>query len=640
MIYVEVAIAKQHTGDKLFSYETSDSIALGSIVVVPFGRTSAIGIVIAKVKKPTFKTKPIKQILPYTLPKQSIDLMSWMFNFYAEDNGTISQLFVPSNFVAKPKKQLARTIIGKGYSLPEPTSEQANALDILSNANTTRALLHGDTGTGKTRVFVDIANQSLAKGRSVLILTPEIGLTPQLIDTISQHTSNPIVLTHSELTPVERRRVWEYALSGEKPTVFIGPRSALFLPINNLGLIVIDEAHDSSYKQGQSPRYQSLHVAAQLAILHNAKLIQSTATPNVDDYLMCKKSNYHIIRMKTPAAGQLSTTAEIIDMTNRDNFTKNPYISNKLLDAIEVALAQNEQVMLFLNRRGSARLVQCASCGWQAICPNCGIPLTYHHDVHTIRCHTCNFANKAPTSCPECQSSDLTFKSIGTKSLTELVQKIFPKSQIKRFDADSTATEQLHRNIDLLKNGDVDILVGTQLISKGIDLPNLSVVGVINADSGLNLPDYRAEELTFQQLYQVTGRVGRGHKLSKFFIQSRMPENPVMTAVLQRSWEQFYSYELHKRQQFMYPPYCFIAIAKITRRTSKGAENAALKNTENLSQFSGITVLGPSPSFFEKAGGYYTWQIIIKSHRRSLILQAIRSLPQDWIVDLDPSNLL
>jgi primosomal protein N' (replication factor Y) len=472
-------------------------------------------------------------------------------------------------------------------------------------------------------------------------LAPEIGLTPQLIHDFKKHIKAPIVLTHSELAPAERRRVWEYALNSNKPSVFVGPRSALFLPFHNLGLIVVDEAHDASFKQNQSsPRYQSLYIAGKLAALHGALLIQSTATPNVDDYEMAKAHDYKIIRIKTQAAGDYKSNLSIIDISDRQNFVKSPHLSNQLVDAVKNALKNNEQIMLFLNRRGSARLVQCSNCGWQALCPNCGIPLIYHHDYHAIRCHTCNFKEAAPAKCPKCESIDLNFKIIGTKSLVEHAQKLFPKAKIMRFDADSLAAERLHRNIDVLKKGDVDIVIGTQLISKGIDLPRLSVVGVINADTGLNLPDFRAEETTFQQLYQVTGRAGRGHVLSNSFIQTRLPDHPVMQAVLNRSWDDYYRYEIDKRQKFNYPPLCFLALIKVQKKTSNSAKNTSQKIYDSLIKNKATLLLGPSPSFYEKFGDYYTWQIILKAHDRANLVSELKNLTSEWTVDIDPTSLL
>lgn len=640
MIYINVAIAKQHTRGSFFSYEAPDSVVIGDIISVPFGKKITYAIVVAIVKKPTFDTKPITAIHPYKLPNASLLLMHWMYDFYPDDNGLITQLFIPSTIIKTPKKQLAKTLQGNNLPLPKSTIEQATALSQIYKPSSKRVLLHGDTGTGKTHVFVNQAQRIIQSGKSVLILTPEIGLTPQLVSDIQKHINAPIVTTHSNLTPVERRRVWEYALANQQPTVYVGPRSALFLPFQDLGLIVVDEAHDSSYKQGQSPRYQALHIATKLAGLHDAQLILSTATPNVDDYDIAKAQGYSVLRMKTPAAGNLEHSAQIIDITNRDLFIKSPYLADTAVNAIEQAIIKGEQSMVFLNRRGSARLVQCATCGWQALCPHCGLPLTYHHDLYTIRCHTCSYSQPAPSSCPSCHGTELSFKSIGTKSLVDHLAKLFPTARIQRFDADSTASEQYYKHIDSLKNGEVDIIVGTQIISKGIDLPHLSVVAVINADSGLNLPDFRAEETTFQQLYQVTGRAGRGHILSKSFIQTRVPTHPLMEAVLQRSWENYYVYEQHKRKQFTYPPYCYLAVFKVSKKTAKAAEETANKAVASFGDITGIAILGPSPSFYERTNDLYSWQIIAKSSKRSKLISLASALPAGWTTDIDPTSLL
>jgi len=640
MKYVEVAIAKQHTGNKFFTYQTDDAVESGSIVRVPFGKKYCLAVVRKNVTKPTFATKPISEVLPYSLPASSQKLHDWMIPFYPDDNGLITQLFIPGSIVNNPSQREVHLYQPKNMPLPKATEEQKKALLILGESKTKRSLLHGDTGTGKTRVFIEIAQQIIDEGRSVLILTPEIGLTPQLVQEVSQHANAPVILYHSNLTPVERRKVWEYCASKNTPTIFIGPRSSLFLPFNNLGFIVIDEAHDSSYKQLQSPHYQSLHIASKLAQIHEAKLLLSTATPNTEDYYKAQQNNYEIIRMKKPAAGKHAAENKLIDMTNRDLFTKNNLISNELYSAIDNALKNNEQVMLFLNRRGNARLVQCADCGWQLDCPHCGLPLTYHKDDHEMRCHSCSYKQAAIYQCEICKSTEIKFKNIGTKALVLEIEKLFPKKIIMRFDADSLTNEKLQDNIFKLKAGEIDIVIGTQLITKGIDLPKLTVVGVINADSGLNLPDYASEEVTFQQLYQVVGRVGRGHKLSKSFIQTRVPEHPIMQAILHRSWEDFYEYELAKRKRFLYPPFCYLAVVKISKSKLEGSIEAAQKLFRILQKNKKIHILGPSPSFYEKKDGKYSWQIIVKSSSRIAIIENLSSLPVGWVSDIDPVSLL
>ena len=639
MHYVEVAIAKSRGGSRLYTYATDMVVTPGDIVEVPFGPKSVNGIIVAVVKKPNFATKEVTKKHSFSLPPTSLQLLTWLFTFYPDDYSSLVQLLLPASFTAKPSKQPLKPIIGQNNVLPAPNAEQKKALEII--AGNPRILLHGDTGTGKTRVFLEAAQQTLLQNKSVIILTPEIGLTPQLLTDVAQYLPAPVISTHSAMTDSERRKAWEYAATSTKLAVYVGPRSALFLPIHTIGLIVIDEAHDAAYKQGQSPRYQTLHVAAALAGIHNAKLILSSATPNISDYEQAQTRGFAQARLTQLAAGDLRSTVSLVDITNRDLFIKNPYISDELLHALAQTLEKGLQSIVFLNRRGSARLVQCSQCGWQAVCPNCGIPLTYHHDVHTLRCHTCNFRQTAPSSCPDCNSVDIQFKSVGTKSIVDILAAEFPKARIMRFDTDNSASEQLHKHVAAIKAGDVDILVGTQLITKGIDLPNLGLVGVINADTGLNLPDYRAEELTFQQLHQVVGRIDRGHKEGLAIIQTRVPEHPVMQAVLSRDWESFASYELHKRKMYKYPPYSYLALFQITKKTSALAEKEAQKAVDLLSQ-SGLKLqlLGPSPSFFEQSASGMTWHVIAKSAKRSQLVEAAKLLPTDFKADIDPLHLL
>ncbi len=639
MNYVLVSVAGIHTGSKFFTYSSVDMPKIGAIVKIPYGNKELYGIIISVVKKPTIKIKNILADTDLVLPKTYLDLLLWLLDFYPDDYGSITSLFIPANLGTKAQKKEAMSNPLKKLQLQSATKQQSLIIKELSGSSQ-NIILHGDTGTGKTRVFIEQIINTLNMGKSALVLTPEIGLTPQLLSNITDYISEPAYLLHSGLTPAERRRVWMKAYETNEPCVFIGPRSALFLPINNLGLIVVDEAHDSSFIQQQSPKYNSLFVASKLASLTGSKVILSSATPNVSDYYLAEKKSYQILRMTELAVKNEPAVGQIIDQTEKNNFTENPFICDAILASIKEALVNKEQSMLFLNRRGSARLVQCSSCGWQATCPKCGLPLTYHHDLHNLICHTCGYKTKAPSNCPVCSKTDLLYKSPGTKAITEQIQKLFPDARVARFDADVTASEMLHRNIDKLKNGEIDIVIGTQLISKGIDLPRLSVVGVINADTGLNMPDFSSEESTFQQIYQVTGRVGRGHRLSKFFIQTRLPEHPVLQAVLNRNWQSFYDTEIYKRKLLKYPPFCYLGTAKISKKTADTAQKSAEKSLKLLNEIQGIEILGPTPSFYEYSNGLYTWQIVIKSSKRSLILKALSSLPSEWNKQIDPPTLI
>lgn len=639
MTYIVVLVCKSKTGRRFFTYETNETISPGNLVEIPFGRQKLPGIVIDVVKKPSFKTKPLAGVFSFALPKINLKLLGWMLDFYPDDFSAIGNQFLPTNLKVKnPQVKQPKIVQGNNEPLQPATIQQQKAIAIMANSQ--KVILSGVTGSGKTRVFTEQIRNILNNGKSVLVITPEIGLTPQLISDIKKYVNSPVIVNHSLLTPAEKRRIWDYALSEPVPTVYVGPRSNIFIPSPNIGLIVIDEFHDQSLKQQNTPRYQTLHIASYLSALHKCQLILSSATPSVSDFQQMKTAGFKVAKMDQLAVAQIPAEGHIIDSNDRQLFTKSQYLSDIVIENIAKHLSNQEQVMLFINRRGTARLVKCNNCGWQALCDKCGLPMTYHHDIFTLFCHSCGQKKPAPKSCPHCGSLEISFKSIGTKALVEHTQKLFPKAKIVRFDADSSAENKLHRNIDALKNNESDIIIGTQILSKGIDLPNLGMVAVVNADAGLALPDFSSEETLFQQLYQVTGRVGRGHRASQYFIQTQNPHNPVMEAVLTRDYQAFYEYEINKRKIFKYPPFCFLALVKITKKSTSSAEKLATKIANQLLTEPNLVVLGPSPSFYEKTANGYVWQIVIKSLKRSSILQALSSIEKDVVVDIDPTSLL
>jgi len=642
--YYEVALKDVYTSLTFYTYYHPEKISVGSVVQVPFGKKESIGIIVNIVKKPTIKSqiKIISKHYNVSLPRQSVLLLKWMCDYYADPTNHITSLFLPTRLdqsMTNIELLLSDFFLGSNLLPHKPNKEQAKALKIISNLNNRRVLLHGETGSGKTLLFLKQTIDTIKKGLSVLIMTPEIGLTPQLHEIFKKHVHAPIFVNHSDLNNKDRQIIWNTCLSYRGPAVFIGPRSTLFLPFKNLGLIVVDESHDNSYKQLQTPKYHSAHVVGQLAKLHNAQVIHSTATPNVDDYYKMQRKGYKIVRLTQPAGGKHTHKLIVIDQDDSNNFKKSPYFAEQLLQAIEKSLDNNEQVLLLLNRRGTNRLVQCRNCSYLFMCPNCGIPLIYHHDKNILTCHSCNYKQKTPSECPSCSSVDLRFSVIGTKSLVEHTRHLFPNARIARFDADLITKDKISHKFDDIKKGNFDILIGTQLLSKGFDLPNLSVVGVINADSSLNFPDYRAEELTFQQLYQVTGRVTRGYKPTISFIQTRNIASPIIKALQSRSWSQFYNYELSKRRTYHYPPFCFLATIKVKTRSSQKAELSCTKLKKQLQKYP-VDVLGPSPSFHEKQNKMHVWQIIIKSPKRHTIIEAIKSLTGNFFYDIDPVTLL
>jgi primosomal protein N' (replication factor Y) len=406
---------------------------------------------------------------------------------------------------------------------------------------------------------------------------------------------------------------------------------------------VVDEAHETAYKQDQAPHYHATTVAARLASLHHSVLVLGSATPLVTDYYVASAKQRPIVRMTQTATGSNVTvpTSQVVDLRNRKNFSRSSYISDALITAMKDALQNGEQSLLFLNRRGTARVIFCEQCGWQAECPHCDLPLVYHGDTHRMRCHSCNFSAATATSCPECRNASVVFKVIGTKAIADEAARLFPEANVMRFDTDNKKSERMEVHYDDLKSGTVQILVGTQTLAKGLDLPKLGVVGVVIADTSLYFPDFSAKERTYELLVQVLGRVGRGHRDGRIVIQTYMPDSPLLQAAITKDWDTFYETELNERRLFTFPPYCYLLKLTCKRATSAAAAKTATQLAQTI-RAKGYKILieGPAPSFHEKINGKYAWQLIVKTKDRSNLIRIIRELPSGWSYDIDPSNLL
>ncbi len=632
-------------GHDALTYSYNSELSPGTIVTVPLRQETALGIIAQEVRKPDFTTKPLSSVLPdICVPKASLELLHWMKTYYPAPLGLLTQLFLPVGLLkTKLKSPVSLTKALTNEGLQTLTKEQTAAVKKITASNSLAAVLDGITGSGKTRIYMELAAQSLGSGRSVVVLTPEISLTPQLAASFKRHFSSPVINIHSHLTEGERRDVWLQCALATEPVVVIGPRSALFSPLKNIGLIVVDEAHEAAYKQEQAPYYYALRVASKLAQLHKSRLILGSATLPVTEYYLAEKKRVPIVRLdKLALPGKNKTTVEVVDLRDRGQFSRQYYLSDQLLQKIREALGRKQQALVFLNRRGTARLVLCQICGWQVLCPRCDIPMTYHGDSHILNCHTCGQTSTPPSVCENCGSNQILFKSIGTKAVVEALQKEFPKARIQRFDTDNLKAERFEQHYEAVRSGEVDILVGTQQLAKGLDLPLLSVVGVVLADSSLYFPDYTAEENTYQLLTQVIGRIGRGHiDHADAIIQTYHPESPAITAAVGKNWPDFYASQLKERQTFLFPPFCFTLKLRCERASSVSAKQAAEKLLEHLRITPHkVQFVGPSPSFREKTAGKYTWQIIAKSKDRSELLKLISLLPSGTFYDIDPMTLL
>ncbi len=651
MYYYEVWVAdNSFKGAGALTYQSELVLAVGSVVEVFIRQKKVLAIVTKTVAKPKFATKPLSAtVVTRPIPAQLLALAQWMPSYYPASAGETLQQFLPTKLYPPDEALLTvKPTPLPSFELPPLTAEQQAVIGEISKPDT--YVLHGETGSGKTRVYVELALQQLKAGRSSIVLTPEIGLTPQLTQTfIRTFGTDNVITTHSQLTAKQRSLQWnraQYAADNGKrplPLVVLGPRSALFMPLHDVGLIILDESHEASYKQEQAPHYHAAKVAAKLATLHQATLILGSATPSVADYYIAQAKGKKILRMTAAATTSEfeAATVEIIDLKDRAAFSRKPNLSDALLKGVEASLKAGEQSLIFLNRRGTARTVLCEKCGWMAMCGHCDLPLTYHGDAHNLRCHTCGLVTRAFTSCPECESPHILMKSIGTKAIVEELQSAFPQASIQRFDTDNSKSERLEAHYHDVRDGKVDIVVGTQIIAKGLDLPGLSTVGIVVADTSLYLPDYSAQERTYQLLRQVIGRVGRGHRAGRIILQTYDPGSPVIMAAAAGDWDGFYAAELEERRMFTFPPFCYTLKLSCRRASIKSAETAAIKTADSLRN-SGLRVIvdGPMPALHEKHGDKYQWQLNLKSKDRGELVKAVRILPANWSYDIDPSNLL
>jgi primosomal protein N' (replication factor Y) len=628
-----------------FTYASKTPLPNGALVIIEVGKKSLPGVVLRSVTKPSYETKLISAHIEETpLPEALVKLAEWLSAYYATHLATVLQTILPRG-VQKARRDRKLTVHEalRDRTTIVFTEEQNIAITTVETMTPGTALLHGVTGSGKTHVYIELAKRTLARNQSVILLVPEIALTSQLVDEFSHHFSNTI-LTHSRQTEAERHLAWRDSLTSNVPRVAIGPRSALFLPLANIGLIIIDEAHEPSFKQEQSPRYSALRAASVLASYHKAKVVLGSATPAIADYYLAEQSGRPIITMMTRARDNaVAPMITLVDMTKRANFKQHRFLSDKLLVQLTETFASGNQALVFHNRRGSASTTLCENCAWSAMCSRCFIPLTLHADKHHLRCHVCGIIESVPTSCPECGAADIIHKGIGTKLIESELRKLFPDKIIARFDGDTESGESIEQKYKELYSGEIDLIIGTQVIAKGLDLPKLRAVGVIQADSGLSLPDYGSSERTFQLLAQVIGRVGRSHHPTSVIVQSYQPSHPAVVDGLAQNYADFYTTALAERERSHFPPFTYLLKLTCIYKT----EVAAVKNAQKLAKelrskmLPDVQILGPTPAFYERQRDTYRWQLTLKSPKRSALVEILPFLPPThWQYELDPISLL
>lgn len=545
--------------------------------------------------------------------------------------------------------------------LPDPEKklnpEQAEALNRIAAALTSETtpqpiLLHGITGSGKTEVYLQATQAALTAGKSVIVLLPEISLTPQTVQRFkSRFSETPelVAVLHSTLTQGERFDEWHRIRKGQARVV-IGARSAIFAPLPDLGLILVDEEHETTYKQENPPKYHGRDLAVVRAHIEGATIVLGSATPSVESYdNSSRKGKYELVRLCQRADGQSLPLVRIVDMRNEPKKGGQPILSLRLRHAMEQKLAAKDQIILFLNRRGFARSLTCPTCGHTCECAHCSIPTTYHRAEERLICHLCGYQSVVPRICPKCQDPAIRLQGYGTEKVEEILRKVFPHARLARLDGDTVRKKHvLKRTLAEFKARKIDILLGTQMIAKGLDFPNVTLVGVLNADLSLNAPDFRAGERTFSLLTQVAGRAGRGELEGEVFIQTFVPHSPSIQFARHHDFQGFVDQELEFREKYHFPPFSHLALLSTRSRHEKRAEFTLQTIHRRLSEDPprGMEIGMPNPNPITRAHDLHRFQLLIRHANPRVLTKHIHSvlaklpIPEDvtLVTDIDPHD--
>ena len=656
--------------DKAFTYSIpqrfKSSIQLGQRVEVPFGRRLRIGYIVDFLNQTSIKKiKPLKDIIDQRplLDKQMLKLTRRIADYYCASWGEVIEAAHPAN-VRKRKRPIPEmpqlpfaseaqesNKIQRELSL---SPQQRRVLNLIIKSIKRKRhqvfLLHGITASGKTEVYLQAIASVLAQGRSSIVLVPEISLTPQTVERFRSRFGEAIALMHSRLLASERAQQWQMIKNG-KAQIVIGPRSAVFAPVRNLGLIVVDEEHETTYKQkDSSPRYHAREVAIFRAKLARATVILGSATPSLESFYNAKKGKIKLLSLPERVTKRDLPQVSIVDM--RREITARKRRTNILSHALEVGIGKiirrQEQAILFLNRRGFSTFINCAKCGYVAKCNRCQVCLTYHYTTKTLVCHYCNYSVEPPQICPQCNSTYLSYFGLGTEKVESELHRLFPQARIARMDTDVTRKRDAHTEIlNDFKKGKIDILIGTQMVAKGLDFPRVSLVGVVCADTALNLPDFRSGERTFNLLTQVGGRAGRGEQEGRVIIQTYVPEHFAIVASIRHNYHQFYRREIKSRKELKLPPFSHLVNLTLRGRNQKKVQDVACDLSTRLKKKrkdQDIEVLGPAPAVIPKIRGNFRWSILLKGRTALTLVRLLRQVLKDFkrykgiilTVDVDP----
>ncbi len=645
-------------------------LSRGQSVLVPLGKRKISGVIVRasdQLKETKFKLKEIlspDELRP-NLPSAYMNWLEWLANYYLHPLGLVTEAVFPPLKQGKTRKSKRAPVV-KEYevssSAPTLTEEQQAVIDdISSSPEFSVHLLHGVTGSGKTEVYLNLLNTVISQGRQGLVLVPEIALTPQLIDRFSQRFPNEIAVLHSHLTEWEKTNQW-WSMVNQEKKILIGARSALFCPLENLGLIVIDEEHEPSYKQDEKLKYHARDAAIVLANKLNIPIVLGSATPSLESWNNALSGKYHLHTMALRVNSRPMPEIEVVDLREQARERKvNPstlpyWLSDKLYHELEVIFAKNEQAALFLNRRGIAQSAQCRDCGFVSECPNCSVSLTLHAHSHLV-CHYCDYSEKLALTCTNCKEGEILPLGLGTEKIESDIAELFPGLRIARADRDEVQSrEQLESLIQAVEDHEVDLLIGTQMIAKGLDFPKLNLVGLVLADVGFHWPDFRASERSFQLLTQVSGRSGRKNP-GRVIIQTYDPTHPSIQYTVAGDYRGFSEVELIERRDLHYPPAWRMAMFRIqgpdldaTKATaSRLVQRARALQTQSPTYGENLQILGPAQAPLFKLRNKFRYQVMIKCDSAQKLNHFCRQMlsSESWIpagtkvqIDIDPFQML
>ncbi|NBX67573.1 MAG: primosomal protein N' [Proteobacteria bacterium] len=669
IVDVAIPVRVANSFHYLIDESSARDLSMGSVVSVPFGSRTTYGFVVGFPEKAEVESSKLKNVLDVLVAnpvfdEQMFKFLKWVSDYYCHPLGEVIATAIPKAFWT-PRKKIAKEI----KRSPEARAQnplqieyelnpfQKSAVESILELSETRPyLLHGVTGSGKTEVYLNVLESMIQKDKTGIILVPEIALTPQLTQRFSSRFPNQIAVLHSDLTPKERIQQWDLITSGTAKIV-IGARSAVFAPLKNIGVIVVDEEHETSFKQEDSLRYNARDLAVVRAKLLGAKVILGSATPSVETYQNAISARYVHLKLPERVNKRAMPKTQFVDIKDKHQWYSQDisWLSRTLVDSLSKTLQQGQQAMLYLNRLGFAHFLFCSDCGHTWRCRNCDVSLTYYQNPPILKCHYCGEQKKVPHSCEVCQGIRLDTMGLGTEQVEKTLQSIFPKARICRMDRGVIKNKKdLERILNRIHEREVDFIIGTQMIAKGHDFPGIALVGVLLADASLNLPDFRANERTFQVVTQVSGRAGRADTPGEVIIQALNPGHPVLLAASHQDQEEFYRTELATRKLFQFPPFHRAVMLRFQHTNPQRVETFAnqvvrIIQSELNRRFPKCQILGPTEAPISKVKKMYRWQCLVKTESVKEI-QTLLKMLFDWeklqksnvkmAVDVDPINLL